>query len=332
MPHIDINKALSGMKLATWHDLETAYQARFGVEITGTKGNGEWRCACPLHGSDTQSSLSVRVDGVWQCFTCNRRGHMDNLPLEFPGGGVWHGSRGGHSEEEVPWRFESVNVKDNPSAVAYLNYRGFRVDILGLLGRTAVATRGMAPGDGPRLEIARHIDPNHNAQVGWAGRALENAQEPRWRFSSGAWGFVSPRIPDGAPVVVVEGAFDALALILLQALPQHVDTHNLLPPERCWPIALCGTNPGDARAISAFANGRRVFVALDADEAGYAYTPRVCMAWKAAGATSVEVVKTLRLAEWEYTDYADMWADFASEYLPRCGLRMGTAPWPVMIA
>lgn len=210
-----------------------------------------------------------------------------------------------------------VDVEDDDEVATYLDRRGIldvaRDDDWGALDTEAVQyalaeriAMGGDPVDMVRAGLVRGCDDgyrmawqHHRIVIPWRRRdgTVQTVQrrrighdQPRYVFPRGG----RPRQPygvhrlrDGAPLAIVEGAVDAIAL---RALDARAGVERLA-------VGVPGTGGWDD-AWSSLLAGRHIYVAADADDAGEgAAASWAVHAWR-AGATGVERMRPVGGADW----------------------------------
>ena len=254
------------------------------------------RLCCPIHGGDNPTSFSVnRVTGYYHCFACGTSGRL----REF-----WHmpvietatyTQLSGAHKSPLPnaanryarWLADSrLDPRANHAGTGYLTERGISV-------ATARECRvGYAPRF--RFEAETRCSALLFGLVDRAETTIVSSVYSRaccaarlHRVTRGAKGvFVTPGVRDTTlPVIVVEGVFDALALV---------------ESGYAAVCALIGLNPHPAL----FAFNRPLVLALDNDAAGKTATQRIRDVCRERRTTCLRLPR----GRWDrYKDFADYW-------------------------
>lgn len=184
--------------------------------------NNELKTHCPFHDERTPSFYLNSDSGLWQCFGCGKSGDAISLLQELKGA-TFHEAveELGISIEPLQHQELSRKPARNPllkatAAQDYLRKRGFSVETAIYNGASYVPKSFDSQLAG-RLTFELHtISKDKLRHVGHTGRAIAN-EKPKWMHSNGLDKkksfFIRSEAMTGNTIVLVEGVFDALALI-----------------------------------------------------------------------------------------------------------------------
>lgn len=183
--------------------------------------NNELKTHCPFHDERTPSFYLNSDSGLWQCFGCGKSGDAISLLQELKGT-TFH-----EAVEELGISIESNSHNpprkpaDNPLLKAtvaqdYLRKRGFSLESAVYNGASYVPKSFDSQLAGRLTFELQVLSRDKLRHVGYTGRAISN-EKPKWMHSKGIDKkksfFIRPEALADRTVVLVEGVFDALALI-----------------------------------------------------------------------------------------------------------------------
>ena len=246
--------------------MSRADAAAVEAAIAGARasGTGWYRVNCPLCLSrvgtpDRHAALGVNAEtGGYRCFRCHARGRIGNAPA----GGSGLPALGVDEEREEPMRLPAsfVPLGHGPGATAetlararaYLTGRG--------VTRATVRDVGIGYCDlrGPRICVP--VRDAAGDLRGWLARTLGRA-EPRYFNAPGGWagevvfGDAALDADTDAPVLVVEGVFDALPYwphaVAVMGKPTEQQTARIAEARRPVVVALDGDAHDEGWALAA---------------------------------------------------------------------------------
>ena len=233
--------------------------------------NNELKTHCPFHDERTPSFYLNSDSGLWQCFGCGKSGDAISLLQELKGA-TFHEAI---EELGVTWEQEHQEsprkLKDNPLLKAtiaqdYLRRRGFSVETAIYNGASYTPKSFDSQLAGRLTFELQALSKDRLRHVGYTGRAISN-EKPKWMHSSGLDKkksfFIRPEALTDKTIVLVEGVFDALALIdssiynVAAYLGSHVSADQALTLRYAFANAIIWPDyddAGEAGTLSSVAN------------------------------------------------------------------------------
>lgn len=183
--------------------------------------NNELKTHCPFHDERTPSFYLNSDSGLWQCFGCGKSGDAISLLQELKGA-TFHeavaelGISVEQQHQAPPQKPAHNPLLKATMAQDYLRKRGFSVETAIHNGASYTPKSFDSQLAGRLTFELQVIARDRLRHTGYTGRAISN-EKPKWMHSKGIDKkksfFIRPEALTDKTIVLVEGVFDALALI-----------------------------------------------------------------------------------------------------------------------